>query len=149
MKTHVVKTTPDASLREAIDLMDLYQVSSLPVVDRQGRLCGMLSESDVIRRFALTAFCAAQDFPPSVSSVVSEGLSVAVQLNTLAVAEQLVNQCMTTPAVSISEQVTVRVAAERMLCHRFKRLPVLDAEERVVGVLNRVDLIQALFESAL
>src|SRR5579884_1638928 len=33
MKTYLVTTTPDASLREAADLMDLYQSSVLPVVD--------------------------------------------------------------------------------------------------------------------
>jgi len=49
MKTHVVKTTPDATLSEAVDLMDLYQVSGLPVVDGEGRLVGMLTEQDVIR----------------------------------------------------------------------------------------------------
>src|SRR5260221_12958353 len=47
MKTHVVKTTPDAPLAEAVDLMDIYQVNSLPVVDTEGRLVGILSEEDI------------------------------------------------------------------------------------------------------
>ena len=38
MKTHVVKTSPEATLSQAVDLMDLYQVNCLPVVEEDGRL---------------------------------------------------------------------------------------------------------------
>src|ERR1044071_3620367 len=48
MKVHVVTTSPEASLRDAVDLFDLYQVSGLPVVTADGELIGVITEFDVI-----------------------------------------------------------------------------------------------------
>jgi len=56
---------------------------------------------------------------------------------------------MTQPAVSVHENAEVRAAAKRMLARRLKRLPVVTDEGKVVGVLNRIDICQALFEGNL
>ena len=48
MSTHVVSTSPDADLAEAVELMTSTTVKSLPVLDRHGRLLGVLSRSDVV-----------------------------------------------------------------------------------------------------
>lgn len=128
MKTHVVKTTPEATLSEAVDLMDLYQVSGLPVVDEAGRLCGMLTESDVVR------------------ALLPDGAGVALASAQRGAGEHRVQDYMSRPAISISEHADVEQAAEQMIASRLKRLPVITDEEKVVGVLNRIDVIQALFE---
>jgi CBS domain-containing protein len=139
MKTHVVKTTPDATLGEAVDLMDLYQVSSLPVVDTEGVLCGMLSESDVMRALLdsaspLKAFSEAQ---------VTQALRAGdARLHRIA-------DYMTQPAIHISEHADIREAARILLTCGLKRLPVTDEHNRVVGALNRIDVVQAVFEDTL
>src|SRR5690349_9296961 len=53
MRTHVAKTTPEAALSDAVDLMDIYQASALPVTDAEGRLCGIVTESDIERALNL------------------------------------------------------------------------------------------------
>lgn len=52
MSTHVVTTTPDADLVEAVDLLTDSTAKCLPVVDRRDRLRGVLSRSDVVRLLA-------------------------------------------------------------------------------------------------
>ncbi|MGZ5400375.1 MAG: CBS domain-containing protein [Nocardioides sp.] len=52
MSTHPVTVRPDADLVQAVDLLTSTVVKSLPVVDRAGRLAGVLSRSDVIRLLA-------------------------------------------------------------------------------------------------
>ena len=139
MKTHVVKTTPDAPLSEAVDLMDLYQVSGLPVVDGEGRLCGMLTERDVLRAILSKV--------PAESPDLSEQ-EFCARLDA-GVGNQPVGLYMTQPAVSIEETAEVRQAAMLMFRSGLKRLPVTTEENVVVGTLNRIDLFQALFEGAL
>ncbi len=122
MKTHVVKTTPDATLSQAADLLDLYQTSGLPVIDLDDRLCGMLAESDVQR--AVTEYHAR-----------AAGL--------------FVREWMTTPAISLAEDAQLTDAISLMRSARLKRLPIVNAEGNVVGVLNRIDFIQTVFEGVL
>jgi CBS domain-containing protein len=123
MKTHVVKTTPDATLAQAVDLLDLYQSTGLPVIDAQGVLCGMLTESDILR---------------AARRVSGAGAGV-----------QCVADWMSSPAISVRENESLQVASLLLLREGLKRLPVTTEDGRVVGVLNRIDLIQAIFEGAI
>ena len=136
MKTHVVKTTPDAPLGEAVDLMDLYQVGSLPVVDERGVLCGILSESDVMRAL-LDSSLPLKTLSEAQAEQVLEGAGVSARR---------VADYMTQPAVSVSEHADAGKAARMLLTSGLKRLPVTDEQDRVVGTLNRIDVIQAVFE---
>jgi len=122
MKTHVVKTTCEATLAQAADLLDLYQTTGLPVVDAEGRVLGMLTEADIMR---------------------------AAHTSGVGAGSQQVRDWMTSPAVCISENEPVADAARLMLARRLKRLPVISESGNLVGVLNRIDLLQAVFEGAI
>jgi CBS domain-containing protein len=160
MKTHVVKTTPEATLSEAIDLMDLYQVNGLPVVDGEGRLCGMLTEQDVLR--ALLSEGAARSLledadtgekaeggKPDTRTSGRKVRSAAELGLAVEAGGYKVQDWMTQPAISVAETAEVRMAARLMLARHLKRLPVITEEGKVIGVLNRIDVCQALFEGTL
>jgi len=99
MKTHVVKTTPDATLAEAADLLDLYQTTGLPVVDAAGCVQGMLAECDILR--------AVRELSGSVAR------------------SQPVRDWMTIPAICIGENEEVGQAARLLNEMGLKRLPVI------------------------
>ncbi len=136
MKSHVVKTTPDATLRDVVDLMDLYQVSGLPVVDASDRPVGIVTEYDVIEAL-LKPFT-------GVPTGGDAELAALVE----SVRTRLVSEAMKTPVVSIDESADVLEAASAMLRHRIKRLPVT-SEGRLVGVIGRIDICQAILEGQL
>jgi len=134
MKTHVVTVRLDSTLADAVDRMDLYQVDELPVVDGDARLCGMLLESDValaVAKLVLTA----------TGSKSASGVDGAAD-----VAEHRVKSIMQTNILSVrdTEEVTLSLIVE--ILEDCRRVPVVDAEGKIVGTLNRVDIIQALFE---
>lgn len=122
MKTHVVVVTVEATLAQAADLLDLYQTTGLPVVDSVGVLQGMLTEYDIER--AVTALAA-----PAANQSVRDWMSV--------------------PVVSIDENADLSVAVRHMRDRRLKRLPVTSEAGKLVGVLNRIDILQAVFEGTL
>ena len=138
MKTHVVKTTPQETLRGALDLMDLYQVDGLPVVDAEGRLCGMLTEQN-IWTYLLGAVAMDAEDADLLSALHSRQ----------AVGSTQVIEVMTSNTVSVAESLDVTEAALLLLRSGRKRLPVLNAEAQVIGTFNRVDVCQALFEGNL
>lgn len=141
MHTHVVTVQPEDTLRDAVDKMDLYQVSGLPVVDDDGRLVGVITEHDIIREL----------LPLPRDSHTVESYQVQWQdLPTRAerVRKMLVKHAMTTPAVAVDENTDVVEAAALMLQKKVKRLPVT-ANGKLVGIISRIDICQAVLEDRL
>ena len=129
MKTHVVKVYETSTIREAVDLMDIYQVDSLPVVDTEDRLTGMISEGDILKALA-TRNCS--------KTVVCEQNQF--------IAESAVATYMVPNVISISERCEAAEAVSLILDSGLKRIPVVTEDKHVVGTLNRVDVFQALFD---
>lgn len=138
MKTHVVKTTPDAPLAEAVDLMDIYQVNSLPVVDSEGRLVGIVSEEDIWRAVHGPFPCPGH----TGSSDTARGSSPAVS----AAAAAPVSGIMQRAVISVAEDADARDAIRTFFVNDYTRLPVTSADGSVAGTLNRIDILQAIFE---
>lgn len=111
----------DASLADAIQLMDRYHVHGLPVVDHTGALVGVLSQTDLNR--ARTTEYLWSSWP---------GLSV--------------RHLMTSPALTIHRSTPLIVAARKMEQHQVHRLVVVeDGDDATpIGVLSMTDLIHAL-----
>ena len=147
MKTHVVKTTPDATLGEAVDLMDLYQVNGLPVVDAEGVLCGMLTEHDVLRAMMQQDTSDASG-SSALGIIRAEGTGHPA-LASHPASDKPVREFMSTPAQSVLEHEDALAAAGQLLTANRKALPVVDQNRRVIGMLYRIDIFQAIFERLL
>ena len=133
MTTDPVKVTGDTRLKEAARLMVRHRVSGLPVVDEGGKLIGILSEGDFIRREA------GRDRPHGVSlldAVFGEGELEPVGAET-------VSEVMTRSVVTITPEATVGEAARVMGRRNVKRLPVVDLEGELIGIVSRADVVGA------
>jgi CBS domain-containing protein len=133
MTTDPVKVTADTRLKEAARLMVRHRVSGLPVVDEGGKLIGIVSEGDFIRREA------GRDRPHGVSlldAVFGEGELQPVGAETVA-------EVMTRSVVTITPEATVGEAARVMGRRSVKRLPVVDLEGELVGIVSRADIVGA------
>ncbi len=136
MRVHIVKARPEDSLRAAVDLMDLYQVTGLPVVDAAGQLIGMLTERDVMRAL----------LPEEDANLAAQEGFEALLARLRQAPVLRVEDAMSRPAVSIDERADVREAAALMLAHKLKRLPVTSGDGQVIGILSRIEVCQALLE---
>jgi CBS domain-containing protein len=133
MTTDPVKVTGDTRLKEAARLMVRHRVSGLPVVDGAGRLIGIVSEGDFIRQEA------GRDKPHGVSlldAVFGEGELQAVGAETVA-------EVMTRSVVTITPEATVGEAARVMGRRNVKRLPVVDLDGELIGIVSRADVVGA------
>jgi len=133
MTTDPVKVTADTRLKEAARLMVRHRVSGLPVVDEGGKLIGILSEGDFIRREA------GRDRPHGVSlldAVFGEGELQPVGAETVA-------EIMTRSVVTITPEATVGEAARVMGRRNVKRLPVVDLDGDLIGIVSRADVVGA------
>jgi CBS domain-containing protein len=134
MKTHVIKTAPEATMRDVVDMLDLYQLTTLPVVDGEERLLGVITEHDIATRL----------IPAFVEAAASDKMASAVDQ----IGAQTVAEMMTTPAISVDENDDVAKAVSLMTASGVKRIPVT-SDGKLIGTISRVDICQAILEGQL
>jgi CBS-domain-containing membrane protein len=132
-EVHTVKrNTP---LAEAVELLVDKVYRTLPVTDAENRIVGILTDGDLLKRADLLA--------PSVQRKLTDA-ELQQHLSELRHKDVSVDQVMTTPVVTVSETASVGDAVQRMTELDLKRLPVVDDEEHLVGIVSRVDVLRAL-----
>ena len=119
MRRPPVTVPAAASIEEAADLMRRHEIHSLPVVDEDGVLEGILTDSDLLAAVA------------GVAAPVRD------------VGSLLVARVMTSDPITIDADATLEEAAGMLLEGGFRHLPVLDADARLVGMLSERDLRSA------
>jgi CBS domain-containing protein len=136
MTTDVVCAHPNTSYKDLVELLATRRVSAVPVVDDRRHVLGVVSEADLLRKRE----------PPARPLV--QLLSAPRRRRERAKAQATVAaELMTQPAVTIDPQATLAAAARRVHAAGVKRLPVVDAVGRVVGVVSRVDLLKGFLRS--
>jgi CBS-domain-containing membrane protein len=133
MTTRVVAVHRGASFKEMAARLRQERVSAFPVVDDDGRVVGIVSESDLLPKETLDAGWAA-GLPEMTSRVLGQADQEKAESVTA-------GQLMTEPAVTAAPGDTVEHAARQMYAHRVKRLPVTDASGRLVGIISRADVL--------
>lgn len=124
----------DLPYREIARLLAREQVGAVPVVDAEDRVVGVVSESDLL---AKVAFEASGHRPGRVGRLRERRLHGKARGETAA-------DLMTSPAITVLPGATVAEAAWLAALSRLKRIPVTDHEGRLVGVVGRDALLQAL-----
>ncbi len=127
----------EAPLARAIELMIERKVSGLPVTEADGRVVGILTEGDLLRRVELGT---AGEEPGWLKSFFSTGVvaEAFVKAN-----GRKVGEVMTEGVEWVEEDTPLATAVALMQRRGVKRLPVLRAS-RLVGVLSRADVVRAL-----
>jgi CBS domain-containing protein len=128
MTTRVIWVKKDATFREmAVALRD-YRVSAFPVVDDDRKVIGVVSEADMLTKEAL-------DDEPGVISGILRHRDQAKARGVTA------GDLMTAAVIAVRPEDTVEHAAKLMYDRRVKRLPVTDANGRLVGIISRADVL--------
>jgi CBS-domain-containing membrane protein/PII-like signaling protein len=137
--THAVVTlSPEMSVAEAWQKMLETLLKALPVADNDGVVVGMLTDEDLLERAGL-----------------QQRLSVAEKLDASTLKDEIarlvaspltVLDVMSKPAITVRTKDSLGLAAARMAKEGVKRLPVLDENKRLAGVLSRVDVLRLVAE---
>ncbi|HTS97371.1 MAG TPA: CBS domain-containing protein [Streptosporangiaceae bacterium] len=133
MTTSVVAVREDADFKEMVTAMRNRRISAFPVIDASGRVIGVVSEADLLLK-------AAAPGPPEGLIRLAWLLKERTKAAGLTAAE-----VMTKPAVTVTGDKSICVAAQLMQARRVKRLPVVDENGILRGIVTRSDIL-AVFE---
>jgi CBS domain-containing protein len=136
MRTGVTTVTPDTPVSDLVPLLVQRGYRSLPVVDAQRRLVGIITDGDLMRRAGLLARLGLQD------QLTPEQLHD--QVVSLHAMPHRAEEIMTRPVVTVHPDDKVRQAAALMARHMLKRLPVVDITGHMVGLVSRVDVLRTV-----
>ena len=136
----VVTLRPQETIQEAARRLLSNRISGAPVVDG-GRLVGVISEADLVRAYTPPARSRASLVATTPLMFLLRGTPPHDAHNTT------VRDVMTTAVISISPGASLWEAAALIDRHGIRRLPVVDAEGVVVGIVARADLVRAMARS--
>jgi CBS-domain-containing membrane protein len=142
MTRKVIAVEPEASILQAVHLMLQNRISGLPVIDASGKLVGILSEGDLLRRQEMGT----QKRRVRWVELFMSGGRLANEY--VHAAGRKVHEIMTPDPRTIIEETPVEEIVQLMERHRIKRLPVMRGEA-VVGIVTRANLVRALASLAI
>lgn len=112
-ENRVLSVASETPVRDAIRLLAENRIGSLPVL-RDGKVVGIMSERDII-------YCLASD--------------------DAAMLDWTVEQIMTSPAITVTKDVQVLAALSQMTHKRIRHLPVVEDDNRLIGIVSIGDLV--------
>lgn len=137
MTNRVISIAPEKTVFEAARLMLKQRISGLPVIDDKGKLVGIVSESDLLRRSEIGT---ERKHSPWLNAFLgpSESASDYVRAHGTKVKE-----VMTARPLTVGPDVQLDEVVHLMETHRIKRLPAV-RRGKVIGMVTRANLVQAL-----
>lgn len=137
MTTDPVSVAPETPLEAVAALMAERAVSGLPVVDGTGRLLGIVTDGDLMRRLA------AKEEKPASFLATLLGANADQAARYAKTHGRRVGDVMTTDLATVTEDATVEEVAHLLESRRIRRVPVL-REGMLVGIVSRADLLRAV-----
>jgi CBS-domain-containing membrane protein len=131
MAVDAVSVGPDTSLREVARVMVELKISGLPVVDDENKVIGIVTEGDFVRKEL------------ERGRLGGIGMLGAIIHDDSVADAETVGEIMTTDVRTISPDASLVEAARQMTEHGVKRMPVVDHEDHLIGVISRHDIVQA------
>ncbi len=125
MTTPVLTLPAAASFQEAFKLMHDRKIRRIPVVDQQQRLIGIISERDLLH------------------AAPSPATSLSIWEMNYLLWKLTVGDLMTKQVFVVDPDTAIEDAAQLMLEHKIGGLPVVDADEHVIGVITETDIFKA------
>ncbi|NEN88837.1 MAG: CBS domain-containing protein [Okeania sp. SIO3H1] len=141
MSNNPISVKPEMPLKEAIKILAEQRISGLPVVNEEGKLVGIISETDLMwQESGVTP-------PPYImlldSVIFLENPSRYEKQIHKALGET-VGEVMTKDPLTTTPEKSLSAAAKLMHDRDIHRLPVLDENDEVIGIITRGDIIRAM-----
>lgn len=135
MTKTVVTITPDAEFKEIAAAMEQWKVTAVPVVEGEGRVVGVVSEADLLTK---------EEFHDQTPGMIED----MHRLGDIAKAGSVrAKDLMTSPAITVNPDAPLPQAARLMADRHVKRLPVVDADGSLKGIVSRADLLEVFLRA--
>lgn len=143
MTKEVVVVKEEDRIQTAANLLNEKGFSGLPVVDEDNRVKGIITEGDLIRRVSRISGPSYVEilggiFPLESKNDLMDKINKSMGY--------LVKDMMSKDPITIKEDMEIEEAATLMVKEKIKRIPVVDDEKKLIGIISRRDILKNLFD---
>jgi len=135
MTKTVITVKRNADLHEAARLLSERGISGMPVVDDNNRVVGVISEADIL---TLAGMKREHTFKDILRSILGEPLPARAS------GGNKVEDVMSFPPITSRADEAVADVAKILDERRIKRLPVVDDQGKLLGIISRADIVRAI-----
>ncbi len=134
MTKNVIAVKRNADLHEASRLLSEHRISGMPVVDDSNRVIGVVSEADIL---VLAGMKKEHSFKDILRTILGEPVPARTGGNK-------VEDVMSFPPITGRADDDIAEVAKVLDDKRIKRLPVVDGEGKLIGIISRADIVRAI-----
>jgi CBS domain-containing protein len=138
MTKNVIAVKKDTKVSELIEILTKNRISGVPVVDEENRVIGIASEADLLFTTKSGKIRGLREF---LKRLIGEEYST---LSTPLSGDLKVEDIMTSPVITASPDMDIEEASKILSENRIKRLPVVDENGKLIGIITRHDLVSAI-----
>jgi len=139
MSRSVKTVTPDCSLSDAAHLLVTHRISSVPVVNEQKQLMGIITEADFLRALGVPAHYPTHSIWHTLENMFSGPIEITEYSG-------CVGDLMVTDVITVTAEQSLHEVLELMKKNKIKRIVVCDESWHVVGMITRSDLVRIFFD---
>ena len=151
MEKLVIKFHVDDKITDIAQILRENKISGAPIVDKDNKVIGIVSEGDIMRLLEVHS--------PRINLILPSPLDwielpIRMKYEFDEIAEDMnraasvhISEIMTKKVITTKEEDDISDAAQLMDTHSVNRLPVVDDERKILGIVTRGDLISALVRS--
>jgi CBS domain-containing protein len=121
LKREIISINEKKSINDAIQLLSRNKIGALPVINNQMKLCGIISERDII-------------------NVISENKSINFSLS-------LIDSIMTAKVITCDKNTKSNVLMEIMTTNKIRHIPILE-NNLLIGIVSIGDVVQRLLQNS-
>jgi CBS domain-containing protein len=132
MHRNVVTVTPDTDVHEAATRLSEHKISGMPVVDQEKRVVGVISQTDILVSAGLHR---EHTFRDILHRILREPVHAGKT-------GDKVKDVMSAPAITCKADDDLEIAAHTLDERNIKRLPIVDNNGKLVGILSRTDIVR-------
>ena len=121
MSTHLINATSDTTIEEALRVLINNRITGLPVVDKKGKMIGVVSEYDILQQVAKNK---------NNPNVYQEKIQFSKKVDAL------------------KEDTPLKSILEEFINTKFRRFPVIDKKGNLIGMITRRDLMRVFYYRA-
>ncbi|GFR40296.1 hypothetical protein Agub_g477 [Astrephomene gubernaculifera] len=140
----IYNCTPDDTVDSALEVLVEKRVTGMPVVDEENRVVGVVSDFDLLALDALGRVNLDQNLFPSADQSWQAFKEVKKMLAKSA--GKKIRDVMTPQPVTVRPETNLNDATNLLISRKIRRLPVVDAEGRLVGVISRGNIVKAALD---
>jgi CBS-domain-containing membrane protein len=134
MTKDVVTVKRETSLEEAARRLTGLRISGMPVIDDNDHVVGVVGELDLISQGGGTKGSAVKNL---FRRMLGEPVPVSREGDS-------VGAVMSKPAITVKPDAHIREAAHILESHRIKRLPVVNDDGKLIGIISRADIVRGM-----